>query len=58
MKQMHAFVEKNQPHFTVAHIMPGYVFGRNEHALTADQVVIFIILRGAKGMYIGPVIEI
>ncbi|KAE8137939.1 hypothetical protein BDV38DRAFT_82114 [Aspergillus pseudotamarii] len=34
-----AFVEKNNPHFSVAHIMPGYVFGRNELALTADQVL-------------------
>ncbi|KAE8373703.1 hypothetical protein BDV26DRAFT_296693 [Aspergillus bertholletiae] len=34
-----AFVEKNNPHFSVAHIMPGFVFGRNELALTADAVV-------------------
>ncbi|KAE8394484.1 hypothetical protein BDV23DRAFT_190094 [Aspergillus alliaceus] len=34
-----AFVEKNKPHFTVARIMPGYVFGRNELALTADAVL-------------------
>ncbi|KAB8271644.1 hypothetical protein BDV30DRAFT_227973 [Aspergillus minisclerotigenes] len=34
-----AFVEKNKPHFSVAHIMPGYVFGRNELALTADEVL-------------------
>ena len=37
--QTDAFVEKNNPHFSVAHIMPGYVFGRNELALTADQVL-------------------
>ncbi|KAF7596039.1 hypothetical protein BBP40_003819 [Aspergillus hancockii] len=34
-----AFVKNNRPHFTVAHIMPGYVFGRNELALTAGQVL-------------------
>ncbi|KAE8369702.1 hypothetical protein BDV27DRAFT_140999 [Aspergillus caelatus] len=37
--QTDAFVENNNPHFSVAHIMPGYVFGRNELALTADQVL-------------------
>ncbi|KAE8347043.1 hypothetical protein BDV24DRAFT_147159 [Aspergillus arachidicola] len=37
--QTDAFVEKKNPHFSVAHIMPGYVFGRNELTLTADEVV-------------------
>jgi nucleoside-diphosphate-sugar epimerase len=33
-----AFVEKNNPHFTVSHVVPGYVFGRNELALDANQI--------------------
>ncbi|KAE8148349.1 hypothetical protein BDV25DRAFT_158462 [Aspergillus avenaceus] len=33
-----AFVAKHNPHFSVAHIMPGYVFGRNELCLTAEEI--------------------
>ncbi|OGM50578.1 cinnamoyl-CoA reductase [Aspergillus bombycis] len=34
-----AFIEKNQPHFSVANIMPGCVYGRNELKLTAHGVL-------------------
>lgn len=32
------FVEKNSPHFTVARVNPGYVFGRNELALDTSMM--------------------
>lgn len=32
------FVATRSPHFSVAHVVPGYVFGRNELALDADMM--------------------
>ncbi|OTB18598.1 hypothetical protein K445DRAFT_314475 [Daldinia sp. EC12] len=32
------FVKTQNPHFTVSHVVPGYVFGRNELALDANMV--------------------
>ncbi|KAF2996334.1 hypothetical protein E8E14_003664 [Neopestalotiopsis sp. 37M] len=32
------FVKTRNPHFTVAHVVPGYVFGRNELALDARMM--------------------
>ncbi|KAI8956439.1 putative cinnamoyl-CoA reductase [Daldinia sp. FL1419] len=32
------FVETQKPHFTVSHVVPGYVFGRNELALDATMM--------------------
>lgn len=33
-----AFTKKNSPHFTISHVMPGYVFGRNELALDTTMM--------------------
>ncbi|KAI1411194.1 putative cinnamoyl-CoA reductase [Hypoxylon sp. FL1857] len=33
------FVEEHKPHFSISHVVPGYVFGRNELALDADSVL-------------------
>lgn len=33
-----AFAEKHSPHFTISHVMPGYVFGRNELALDTTMM--------------------
>lgn len=32
------FVKTQSPHFTISHVMPGYVFGRNELALTTAMM--------------------
>ncbi|KAI1485225.1 putative cinnamoyl-CoA reductase [Biscogniauxia mediterranea] len=32
------FVKTRNPHFTVSHVVPGYVFGRNELALDAEMM--------------------
>lgn len=33
-----SFVKTNSPHFSVSHVIPGYVFGRNELALNAEMM--------------------
>ncbi|KAI1136777.1 putative cinnamoyl-CoA reductase [Hypoxylon sp. FL0543] len=38
VKEADEFAEKRSPHFTISHVMPGYVFGRNELALDAAAV--------------------
>lgn len=39
LNETDAFVEKNKPHFSVAHIAPGYVFGHNELVLSANDAL-------------------
>lgn len=38
MNNSDAFAEKNEPHFTISHVVPGYVFGRNELALDTTMM--------------------
>ncbi|KAI1304369.1 putative cinnamoyl-CoA reductase [Xylaria venustula] len=33
------FVKTHNPHFTISHVVPGYVFGRNELALDAETML-------------------
>jgi nucleoside-diphosphate-sugar epimerase len=33
------FMEKNKPHFSLAHVIPGYVFGRDELVLDAETAL-------------------
>lgn len=38
MRDTDEFVKTESPHFTVSHVVPGYVFGRNELALDAGMM--------------------
>lgn len=38
LQESDAFAKKNNPHFTISHVVPGYVFGRNELALDATMM--------------------
>ncbi|KAI1420764.1 putative cinnamoyl-CoA reductase [Xylaria sp. FL1777] len=38
MHQSDEFAKKQQPHFTISHVVPGYVFGRNELMLDAEMM--------------------
>lgn len=38
LRDSDAFLEKNSPHFTISHVVPGYVFGRNELAFDTTMM--------------------
>lgn len=38
LRDSDAFLEKNSPHFPISHVVPGYVFGRNELALDTTMM--------------------
>lgn len=49
------FVEKNKPHFSLAHVVPGYVYGRDELVLDAGTALskpssCGILLRSVSGI--------
>lgn len=49
------FVEKNKPHFSLAHVVPGYVYGRDELVLDAETALskpssCGILLRSVSGI--------
>jgi nucleoside-diphosphate-sugar epimerase len=55
MNNTDSFVEKHSPHFSLAHVVPGYVFGRDELVSDANTAVAQggscgVLLRGVSGI--------